>query len=195
MSIVHQPSAGIPEFLPLRRFSSADYLQMIEAGVLGRRDRVELIGGMIVEMSPAGIPHNHFLIQIIDLFAPLLDQFQFAVQGTLTVAEGQVFDPDFMLLRRREDSYKTKLPAAADVLLVIEAAESSLRRDQQIKLPVYANAGIAEYWIADLDREILLVHRDFETNGYRVAETLRGDDLVSPLACPEFSFVARKVFD
>jgi hypothetical protein len=67
MSIVQEMSASFPEFLPLRRFSTADYLQMIEAGVLGPRDHVELIGGMIVEMSPAGIPHNHFLIQIVDV--------------------------------------------------------------------------------------------------------------------------------
>src|SRR5258708_4030394 len=123
MSIVQETAAGFPEFLPLRRFSTADYLQMIEAGVLGRRDRVELIGGMIVEMSPAGIPHNHILIRIIELFGPLLGRFQFTVQGTLTVAEGHVYDPDFMLLRHREDGYKTRLPDAADVLLVVEAAE------------------------------------------------------------------------
>ncbi|HEY4231938.1 MAG TPA: Uma2 family endonuclease [Lacipirellulaceae bacterium] len=195
MSITQETAAAFPEFLPLRRFSTFDYLQMIEAGVLGRRDRLELIGGMIVEMSPAGIPNNHILIRIIELFGPLLGRFQFIVQGTLTVADGQVFDPDFTLLRRREDGYKTKLPGAADVLLVIEAAESSLRRDQQIKLPVYANAGIAEYWIADLDRETLIVHRDPDGNKYRGTKSFSGDDLVSPLACPEFSFAVRKLFD
>jgi Uma2 family endonuclease len=195
MSIVQETNAAFPEFLPLRRFSTADYLQMIEAGVLGRRDRVELIGGMIVEMSPAGIPHNHILIRVIEVFAPLLGRYLFAIQGTLTVAESQVFDPDFMLLRQREDGYKTKLPDAADVLLAFEAAESSLRRDQQIKLPVYASAGIAEYWIADLDRETLIVNRDPEGNKYRVTEMLRGDDVVSPTACPDFSFAVRRLFD
>src|SRR3989304_9191972 len=150
MTTIPQPAADFPNFLPLRRFSTAGYLQMIEAGVLGPRDRVELIGGIIVEKSPAGIPHNHFMIRITELFAPRLGRFQWAIQGTLTVAEGQVYDPDFMLLRRRPDGYKTRLPDAADVLLIVEAAESSLRRDQQVKLPVYAGAGIAEYWIADL---------------------------------------------
>src|SRR3990172_2184999 len=98
MATVLPTSTGFPEFLPLRRFSTADYLQMIEAGILGPKHRVELIGGMIVEMSPAGIPHNGFLINIVDLFAPLLGRFKFAVQATLTVSESQVFDPDFMLL-------------------------------------------------------------------------------------------------
>jgi Uma2 family endonuclease len=195
MSIVQEMSASFPEFLPLRRFSTADYLQMIEAGVLGPRDHVELIGGMIVEMSPAGIPHNHFLIQIVDVLSPLLGRFRLAIQGTLTVTEGHVYDPDFMLLRLREDRYKSKLPDSADVLLVIEAAGSSLRRDQQVKLPVFAGMGIAEYWIADLDRETLIVNREPEGNGYRVVQTLRGDDLISPIACPDFSFPVRKLFD
>jgi Uma2 family endonuclease len=195
MTTIPIPTAELLQVLPLRRFSTADYLQMIEAGVLGPRDRVELIGGIVVDMSPAGIPHNHFLIRIIELFGPLLERFQFAVQGTLTVAEGQVYDPDFMLLRRSRDGYKTRLPDAADVLLVVEAAESSLRRDQQVKLPVYASAGIAEYWIADLAQELLIVHREPEASGYRLVETWSGDDAVSPLAAPDFSFAVRQAFD
>jgi Uma2 family endonuclease len=195
MATIPQTSNEFADFLPLRRFSTADYLQMIEAGVLGPSDRVELIGGIIVEMSPAGIPHNHVLIQLIRLFAPLLDRFEVAVQGTLTVAEGQVFDPDFMLLRQRPDRYKTKLPDAADVLLVIEASESSLRRDQQVKLPVYSSAGIAEYWIADLEREVLLLNRQPKGNSYGVIESRQGDDVVSPLAAPDFSFSVRQMFD
>src|SRR3989304_1664804 len=131
MTTIPQPAADFPNFLPLRPFSTADYLQMIEAGVLGPRDRVELIGGIIVDMSPAGIPHNRFLIHILHLLHPLLDRFSIAIQGTLTVAEGQVFDPDIMLLRQRSDDYKTKLPDAGDVLLLIGGAGDYLRRDQR----------------------------------------------------------------
>ena len=168
---------------------------MIEKGVLGSGDHVELIGGLIVEMSPAGIPHNHYLMRINRIFAPLMSKFELSVQGTLTVAEGQVYDPDFMLLRQRADGYKTQLPDATDVLLVIEASDSSLRRDQQIKLPIYAAAGIPEYWIADLAREELIIHREPEGNGYRVVEMRRGDDVVSPSAAPELAFAVRKAFD
>lgn len=195
MATISPPTADFMQIVPLHRFSTADYLEMIEKGVLGPSDHVELFGGMIVEMSPAGIPHNGFLIGVLRLFSPLLDRFDIAIQGTLTVAEGQVYDPDFMLLRRRANGYKTKLPDAPDVLLVVEAAESSLRRDQQIKLPVYAAAGIPEYWIADLEREELIIHREPAGNGYRVTETRRGDDLVSPSAAPELSFAVRQAFE
>ena len=91
--------------------------------------------------------------------------------------------------------YKRRLPVPADVVLVVEAAETSFRRDQQIKLPVYAAAGIQEYWIADLEREELIVHREPEGNGYRKVETRRGDDVVSPLAAPELTFAVRQAFD
>lgn len=195
MSVLSSSSAGFPEFLPLGRFSTAQYLRMIEAGVLGPDDHVELIDGVVVEMSPAGIPHNGFLINIVDLFAPLLPRFQFAVQGTLPVAERQVFDPDFLLLDRRPDRYKTKHPGAEDVRLVIEAAESSLPRDQKVKMPKYASAGIPEYWIADLVNETLIVHRDPQPGGYMDVKSLGGDDVVSPLAAPDFSLVVRKMFE
>ncbi|MCI0334431.1 MAG: Uma2 family endonuclease [Planctomycetes bacterium] len=195
MSTIPIPTIDVIQIAPLHRFSTADYLEMIEKGVLGRDDHVELIGGMIVEMSPAGIPHNSFLMSILRVFAPLLETCDIAVQGTLTIAEGQVFDPDFMLLRKRPGHYKTKLPDASDVLLVIEAAESSLRRDQQIKLPIYARAGIPEYWIADLEREMLIIHREPEAGRYKLVETRQGDDLVSPLAAPELSFAVRQAFE
>jgi hypothetical protein len=61
---------------------------------------------MIVEMSPAGIPHNHFLIRILDLFGPLLGECKLSIQGTLLAGEGHIYDPDFMLLRQRADDYK-----------------------------------------------------------------------------------------
>src|SRR5258705_10095974 len=100
-----------------------------------------------------------------------------------------------MLLRMRPDGYKAKLPDASDVQLIIEAAASSLPRDQLIKLPVYAAAGIPEYWIADLDQEQLLIYRDPEGSQYRTCETRKGDEVVSPLAAPELSFAVRLAFD
>lgn len=187
-------AADVIQIAPLHRFSSDDYLEMIEKGVLGPDDHVELIGGMIVEISPAGVPHNSFLMNILRLFAPLLERHNIAVQGTLTVLEGQVYDPDFMLLRKTPEQYKKRLPDASDVLLVIEAADSSMRRDEQVKLPNYALAEIQEYWIADVNREVLIVHRDPQGGGYKSVAILQGDDIVSPLAAPDLSFTVRQAF-
>ena len=195
MATIVQSAVDVPSLLPLHRFSTADYLEMIEKGVIGPGDRVELVGGIIVDMSPAGSCHSQFLGQLNRLFAPLLDSTDVWIQGTLAVTEGQVYDPDFMLLRRKPGGYKHKLPGPGDVRLIVEAAESSFRRDQQIKLPVYAAAGIPEYWIADLQRELLIIHREPEAGSYKVTETRQGDDIVSPSAAPDLSFAVRQAFD
>ncbi len=195
MATVLPASTGFPEFLPLKRFSTADYLQMIEAGVLGTKDRVELIGGMIVEMSPQGSLHNHFLMELNRLFVPLYDRATIAIQATVTISDGSVFDPDFLLLRKQPGVYKTRHPGADAILLVVEASESSLPRDQKVKMPIYASSGIQECWIADLEHETLIVHRDPQPGGFRQIRTLRGDDVVSPLAAPDFSFAVRQAFD
>lgn len=195
MATTGPSSASFPDFQSLRRFSSSDYLQMVEAGVLGPEDHVELIGGMIVEMSPAGARHNYFLGQLNRLFAPLWDQCEIRVQGTLDLSEGQVYDPDIMLLRSKPGDYKEQLPQADDVLLVIEASESSLQRDQQVKLPVYAAAGIQDYWIADLKKEVMLVHRDPTGTEYRSVETFGKNATITPLAAPEFAVELAKVFN
>ena len=182
------------EALPRWRIDTQRYLRMVEAGVLGPEDRVELIDGMIVPMSPAGPKHNHVVMRFTELFAPAMPRIKVSVQGTLVLAEGQVFDPDFMLLQAKQGGYKDALPTAADVLLIVEAADTSLARDRQVKLPLYAAAGIAEYWIADLDRDALIVHREPDGQGYGQVRTYRGEEAVSPLALPEMSVRAGEVF-
>jgi Uma2 family endonuclease len=195
MATITTPSVDLFQLALLHQFSSAEYLEMIDKGVLGPQDRVELVEGFVVNMSPQGSRHNSFLMNFNRLLAPLHARFFIAIQGTLTVAEGQIFDPDFLLLRQKPEGYKNKLPDAKDVQLVVEAAESSLRFDQRIKLPIYAAAGIPEYWIADLEREVLVIHREPEADRYASIETWQGEDIVSPLAAPELSFAVRQAFN
>jgi Uma2 family endonuclease len=194
MSTLVYPTAHYPIVLSPAKFSTEEYLAMVDAGFLEGK-KVELIDGVIVAMSPAGPQHNQFLILIVDLFAPLLQKYQLAIQGTLAVAEAQIYDPDVMLLQRRSGGYKHRKIEPADALLVIEAAASSFGNDQQIKLPVYAQAGIPEYWIADLEHERLLVHRDPAGSMYKSVQTLEGEAVISPLAAPDFSLIVRQMFE
>jgi Uma2 family endonuclease len=120
-------------------------------------------------------------------FAKALDRFELLIQGTVVIAEGSVFEPDLALLRRRPEGYRYALPRPEDVLLAVESAGSSWSRDRHVKLPIYAAAGIQEYWIIDLERESLLVFREPAVDAYRVEQPLRGDDRASPLACPELT--------
>jgi Uma2 family endonuclease len=183
-----------PHSLPLHRFSSEDYLRMVEIGVLGPSDRVELIGGIIVEMSPAGSRHNHVLSKLTVLFAAVFARAVPSVQGTLALTSGDVYDPDFMLLRAKPGGYKSALPRAGDVLLLIEASETSLKKDGKVKLPVYAAEGVGEYWIADVDAETLHVYREPRGDRYEQHQAMRGAEVVSPLALPDFRLKVGDLF-
>jgi Uma2 family endonuclease len=171
--------------LPVSQLSTLQYLQMIDAGILGPSDKVELIGGLITPMSPAGPEHNSSLIQLTEIFAQIVGRYHLLVQGTVVIAEGHVFEPDIALLRRKAEGYRRALPRAEDVLLVVESAASSLPRDRHVKLPIYAAAGINEYWIADLDRELLSVFRERDGTAYRSEQTLSGNETVAPIAGPD----------
>ena len=180
--------------LPVSPLSNEKYLRMIDGGILGPEDKVELIGGAITNMAPAGPEHGGSIIHFPRLFAPVLDRFEIGVQVTLVLAEGHVYDPDFMLLRRKSEGYRRKLPRAEDVRLVIESASSSLDRDRHVKLPVYAAAGIEEYWIADVEAMTLTVFRQPEGARYAIEATYAGDQTVSPLACPDLTIRAGDIF-
>ena len=196
MATIVQSTSDLLQIVPLHRFSTAITWNLIESGVLDSKDRVELIGGMIVDMSPQGSRHNHVLFNLNQILSPIWSRAIIAVQATLVVAESDVYDPDLdAFATESQVATRMQLPVVADVLLLVEAAESSLRRDQQIKMPVYATSGISEYWIADLEREELIVHREPSGGTYISIETRRGDDVVSPSAAPELSFAVRQMFD
>lgn len=181
-------------FVP-HQFTAEQYMGMVELGVIQPSDRVELINGVILEMSPAGSCHNQFLGQMNRLLAPLLDRMEVWIQGTMSLGERDIVDPDIMLLPRRPGGYKHRLPEANDVLLLVEASDTSLRWDERVKLPLYAKAGISEYWIADLDRELITVYRKPRVDKYDSVEPRQGDDLISPLAAPELAFAVRQAFE
>jgi Uma2 family endonuclease len=171
--------------LPVAPLSTEQYLRMIDAGVFDSSDKVELIGGFITPMAPVGPEHNGSLFELTKLFAPVAEKFVLAVQATVAISEGQVLEPDFALLTPRDDGYMTALPRAADVLLLIESASSSIKSDRHVKLPIYAAAGISEYWIVDLNQKTLEIYRDPAGDDYADQRKLAGDDVASPLACPE----------
>ena len=128
--------------LPVHRFTTEDYLSIIEAGLLGEGDKVELIDGMISDMSPQGPEHSGDLIAYIDLFLPVKDRCHFAVQSTMPFGEGRVLDPDFVVLRPRDDRYRRAYAKPEDVLLLIEVASTSQVRDREVKPPICAAAGV-----------------------------------------------------
>ena len=176
-----------------RRFTIEEYERMVETGILTTDDHVELIEGEIVEMSPIGTPHAAFVANLNHLLVHAVgDRALVWVQGPVRVPPWSVPQPDLALLRPR--SYVREAATIADVLLVIEVADTSLRYDRTVTLRLYARAGIPEYWIVDANAETLEIYRS--PSGERYADQLRParDDRVAPLAFPEAALPVASIF-
>jgi Uma2 family endonuclease len=149
-----------------RRFTRAEYYRMAEAGILGEDDRVELIEGEIVQMSPIGSRHFAFVISLNRLLAVrLANDALVSVQSPVILTDDTEPQPDLAVLRPR--AYKERKAYADDVLLLIEVADTSLAYDRTTKLRLYARAGIPEYWIVDCAAESVEVYRDPSGESYR----------------------------
>ncbi len=171
--------------VPRRRLSVAEYDRMGEAGILGPDDRVELIEGELIAMAPIGSYHvgsviglNHSLVVATDGRALV------SVQNPIRLDDHNEPQPDFALLRPREDGYRNALPGPPDILLAIEVADSSLAFDRTVKAPLYARAGIPELWIVDLAGARVLVLRDPSPEGYRDVTEVLGGTVLEPSLLP-----------
>jgi Uma2 family endonuclease len=162
-----------------RRFTMEEYARMIEAGVLTEEDRVELIAGEIVEMSPIGPGHADDVNALDELLHQQVGRaVRISVQKPIRLANDGAPQPDVALLKRRR--YRDALPGAEDVLAVFEVADSSRDYDRGVKLPLYAAAGIPEAWLIDLVAETIERHSEPRDGRYRlIALAGRGETLGS----------------
>ena len=170
------------------RFSRADYHQMAKVGILEPKARVELIDGEIIEMSPIGRRHKASVDRVNDLFAPRLHGAAIVrVQSSIVLGEYGEPEPDISLLRYRADFYAESDETIEDILLIVEVADSSEAYDRRTKGPLYARFGIPDYWLADLNRDIVTQYRDPTPNGYATSQVFRRGESMSPLAFPELT--------
>lgn len=168
--------------LARRRFTVDEYHRMAEAGILREDDRVELLDGEIVEMTPIGPAHAGQVNRLTRIFTGRLgDRAVVSVQNPIVLGTHWEPEPDVVLLRPRADYYRSAHPRPDDVLLVVEVAETSLARDREVKLRAYAAAGVPELWIVDLAGSGLEVCRDPAGDEYRDVRRLKRGR-VAPLA-------------
>ena len=164
-------------------FTLDDCYRMADAGILRPEDRVELIRGEILQMSPIGKRHQAAVDGATRWMVRLAgDDAIVRPQGTVELERFSAPQPDFALLRPRDDFYSHKHPGPSDILLIIEVADSSLEYDTTVKAELYAIMGIHEYWVADLRNDRLLSYSDPLGDSYRtVREFHRGDTLAPQL--------------
>jgi Uma2 family endonuclease len=174
------------------RFTVATYEKMIDFGILKEDDRVELIRGEIVAKMPIGDPHiacvdrlNRILVRAVG------DDAIVSIQNPIRLADSEP-EPDVVLKRPRHDFYGK--PGPADILLLIEVADASLEDDREVKRPLYAEAGIGEYWIVNLVDGCLEVHRQPRPDGtYAEVRTLRPGETIEIAALPSVTVAVTNV--
>jgi Uma2 family endonuclease len=165
-----------------RLFTVAEYYKMAEAGILTEKDRVELIEGEIVQMPPIGSAHTGNVARIAEFLLVLAGRTATIwVQNPIRLDEHTELQPDVALLRRREDYYTKAHPEPPDVLLVIEVSQTTVAYDRDVKIPLYARAGIPAAWIANLPEQRFEVYGDLAGGIYRTIRLMcRGESLDVP---------------
>lgn len=162
LGVVVPVVAGAP---PVRRFTVEEYHRMIEAGILSENDRVELLDGWILEMSPIGPPRRtcvSVLQAVLQTIVPA--GWSVLAQGPITLATGEP-EPDLTVVHGGLRDYLDRHPGPSDIALVVEVADTSLEYDRREKRAQYALAGIPEYWIVNLIDRQLEIYRDLAAGG------------------------------
>jgi Uma2 family endonuclease len=177
-----------------RRFTVDEYHRMAEVGILGEDDRVELLDGEIVLMTPIGARHASTVARLNERFHSVVGKrASLSVRLPIRLSDYSEPEPDLALLKRREDFYTERLPEPEDVLLVVEVADTSQRTDRDKKIPLYARAGIAEVWLVDLQRDLIEVYREPTDGVYGNLQTVARDGMLAILELPGVNIQAGEV--
>jgi Uma2 family endonuclease len=164
-----------------------------EDGAFPPDARLELIRGEVVEMTPIGSRHVACVIQLITILSRLIPRALLSPQNPLWIqGRESIPQPDLILIRPR-GNFAVKPPAAEDVLLLIEVADTSLVRDRNVKMPLYAEAGISEAWLVDLKSETIFVHHRPSLEGYQDARPYRRGEMIYLEAFPETGFAVDEI--
>ena len=171
-----------------RQISVDEYYRMGEVGLIAADERVELIEGEIIDMAPIGSDHAGLVIRLTRLLAKAVDDKAIlSVQNPVRLSNRSEPEPDFAVLKVREDDYRKQHPAAADTLLIVEVSNTSERFDREIKLPLYATHGVPEVWIISIEQQSITICRSPGNYRYEQEQTTRSPGIVTLSAAPEIT--------
>jgi len=171
----------MPASVTTRRFNVEEYHRMAEAGVLHPAERVELIEGEIVQMAAIGSRHAECVDRLTRILVRgIEDRGTVRVQNPVRLSDHSEPEPDIALVRTRPEGYADRHPGPRDTLLVIEVADATLALDRKVKVPLYAQAGIAECWIVDLEADVIDVHRTPHDRAYTQAKRHHRGEVIRP---------------
>ena len=163
-----------------RKFTVDEYMQMVDLGVIGKEDRLELVDGVILEMAPAGRPHGRRTHRVARLLGRLLpEDVEISVQSTIRLEDHTAPEPDIAILSPQASLDEENIPQPEGILLVVEVAGSSLSGDRGEKARRYAQSGIPELWIFVLETDEVQVSRQPTPQGYADVQVYRRGDTLT----------------
>lgn len=169
-----------------RRFTVDEYYRMGDAGILGFEERTELIDGEVILMPPIGSGHSSHVMRLNRVLINAVGTRALVnSQNPVRLSQSTEPQPDFLVLRWRDDEYLGAHPGPNDVLLVIEVSDSSLPYDRRVKLPFYAASGIPEAWIVNLRRPSVELYWQPKDGSYLKSTTLERGASITLQALPD----------
>lgn len=187
MNVALQP---LPSQYPRRRFTADEIGRMVDAGVMGEDERVELIDGELVEMASKGVGHDIAKARLNRLLIGATNEELFVgVETTIRLSDRVLVDPDLVVVPQiglRLDQGTFITVRGADILLIVEIAITSLDYDLGVKAGLYARHGVQEYWVIAPVLGKAWVHSDTEGEGWKHGREYGGTDVLTPLA-PELA--------
>ncbi len=175
------------------KWSLQDYHQMIDTGLLDDR-KVELLNGEIIEMSPEGTAHSFYGTEVGEYLRQVLgNRAKIREAHPITLPNNSEPEPDIAIVKMPAALYRDRHPQVSDIFWLIEVSNSTLTKDLGMKKDIYAEAGISEYWVMNLQELGLVVFRDLTASGYQ-SETRFNSGMISPLAFPDISINIKQLF-
>lgn len=177
-----------------KKFTVSQYHQMIKTGILTDRDRVELLNGEIIEMSPVGRRHAACVDRLTELFVlQLVSKAIVRIQNPIRLSNDSEPQPDIAILKRRDDFYATGHPRPSDIFLVIEVADTTIEFDREIKIPTYAQENIPIVWLVDLNAQVVEVFQEPTVQGYQNCQQFQSGQILTIPNFPEIQIKVEQV--
>lgn len=181
-----------PDLPPRRAFNADDIRRLIETGVIGEDERIELVEGEILVIAAKSVAHDHIQNALNLALSKVVPEGLYVGNGsTLQLAEDILVEPDIAVISRgvyEADPRSFARPTAAEVLLVVEISLSSLAYDRKTKARLYARHGIREYWVIDANERRTFIHTGPSADDWSSIVERGPDDVLTTPALPGFSF-------
>ena len=177
------------------RLTVEQYYKMAEVGILGIEHRTELIEGEIIEMSPIGAKHAGTINRLSRVLSPRIsDQAIISIQNSIRLNDSSEPQPDLAILHLRDDCYTESIPTPTEIFLLIEVSDSTLKYDREVKIPLYAKAGIPEVWIANIEEQIFEVYKSPNQDRYEQVQNYGKGEVISMSMFANIAIAVDEVF-